>query len=169
MSRYKRNRKFIEPRIQMKFALAFFTTAGIAIFGQTLLFGFLLDRTARSLENDGSLLRGQLPLILRDGFLLTAVVLVPLTVLVGIWSTFRVVGPLYRFRLFMNAVIAGEQHAPCRIRAGDELHDFCDLLNRVTEPRRAELAEAAAAEESGAATPEPALPRASEAQHQATA
>jgi len=143
----------------MKFALAFFTTAGIAIFGQTVLFGYLLGKAARSLEHDGSLLLNQLPVILRDGFVLTVVVLVPLTVFVGILSTFKIVGPLYRFRLFLKGVLAGEQHAPCRIRAGDELHDFCDLLNRVTEPTRTALAEAAHSD----AVPGPALPHAAEA------
>jgi hypothetical protein len=154
MTRYKRRRKLIEPRIQMKFALTFFTTAGIAIFVQTTMIGFMIDRAARSLPSDGALLRSQLPQMLRDCFLLTALVLVPLTLVVGIRSTFRVIGPLHRFRLFLSGVLAGEQHAPCRIRAGDELHDFCDMLNRVTEPLRVPPEAGADVE-----TAEPALPQ----------
>jgi hypothetical protein len=158
MTRYKRRRKLIEPRIQMKFALTFFTTAGIAIFVQTAMIGFMIDRAASTLPSEGALLRSQLPQMLRDGFLLTTVVLVPLTLVVGIRSTFRVIGPLHRFRLFLGGVLEGRQHAPCRIRAGDELHDFCDMLNRVTEPLRTPPEEDAEGVDA-----EPALPRAADA------
>jgi hypothetical protein len=165
MTRYKRRRKIIEPRLQLKFALMFFTTAGIALLVQAVMFSYMFDRAARSLENDGSALLSQLPVILRDCFLLTVVVLVPVTLVVGIQSTFRIVGPLYRFRVFLTSVMAGDQKDPCRIRAGDELHDFCDLLNRVTAPLReaADRDERTAAAGS-AAQPEAALPHPAQAE-----
>jgi hypothetical protein len=62
--------------------------------------------------------------------------LVPLTLLVGITSTHKVVGPLYRFRVYLTQLAAGERPAPCRIRQNDELQDLCELLNRATQPLR---------------------------------
>jgi hypothetical protein len=87
----------------------------------------------------------KLPGILRRTFLLTLGLVTPLTFALGVLSVFKVVGPLYRFRLYLRGVADGTEQEPCRIRQGDELQDFCDLLNEVTAPLRAEARERAAA------------------------
>lgn len=54
----------------------------------------------------------------------------------GVASTHKIVGPLYRFRVYLTALARGESPEPCRIRKDDELQDLCELLNRATEPLR---------------------------------
>ena len=110
------------------------------------------------LPNDGSLLLSQFPSILSECLVLTSVLLLPLTLVVGIRSTFRIVGPMYRFRVFLNELVAGNQTEPCRIRSEDELHDFCDLLNRATESLRAAAEPASTEGESEDSEPSGALP-----------
>jgi hypothetical protein len=162
MKRNLRRRKLIEPRIQLKFAAIFLTTAFVAVLSQVIMIGFMVGKAATALPRDGALLTSHLPEILRNCFLLTTVFLVPLTLVIGINSTHKIVGPLYRFRIYLNEIAAGKNPRPCKIRTGDELHDFCDLLNRATEPLRAAQAAASEAEsaaQAGVDDTMPALPQ----------
>ena len=133
---FRRRKKLIEPRIQLRFALVFLTTSGLAVLVQTLVVSALLMRVASRLPNDGVDLQGFLPEILGSSLLFTLLVLVPLDLCVGILSTHKIVGPLYRFRVYLTQLAAGERPQPCRIRENDELQDLCELLNRATEPLR---------------------------------
>jgi hypothetical protein len=56
-------------------------------------------------------------------------VLLPLSFFVGVLVTFRVAGPLYRFERHLETIAAGQDPGVCRIRKGDELHDFCTTFN----------------------------------------
>ena len=70
-------------------------------------------------------------------------VLLPLTVVVGIVTTFRIAGPLYRFEHYLRQVVRGEADGPCHIRKNDQLHELCDLINEGLEAaRRQGLADA---------------------------
>ncbi len=60
-----------------------------------------------------------------------------ITLITGVLVTHRICGPLYRFTQFLGAVEKGEHPGECKIRKNDELHDMCELLNRVTAPIRA--------------------------------
>jgi hypothetical protein len=58
------------------------------------------------------------------------------TLVVGILATFLVAGPLYRFEQFLRASLNGENPPDCRLRKGDELSEFCGLLNDATRHLR---------------------------------
>ena len=112
---------------------------------------YLLLRIADRLTHDGLELKSHLPDVLAASLFCTSVLLVPLTLAVGIKSTHKVVGPLYRFRVYLSELGAGSKPEPCRLRQGDELQDFCELLNRVTDPlRRADPAPAVPPKEEAA-------------------
>ena len=132
----RRSKKLIEPRIQWRFALIFLTTSALAALVQCLVVSFLTMRAADRLPNDGALLKLQLLEILGGGLGITVLLLVPLTLVSGIVSTHRIVGPLYRFRVYLTQLAQGERPGPCRIRKDDELQDLCELLNRATAPLR---------------------------------
>ena len=132
----RRKRKLIEPRIQKRFVLVFLSTTALAALVQALVLSHLLLRVADRLPSDGLVLKSQLLGILSSGLTFTLLLLTPLTLAVGIASTHKVVGPLYRFRLYLTQLADGERPAPCRIRQDDELQDFCALLNRATESLR---------------------------------
>jgi hypothetical protein len=132
----RRKRKLIEPRIQKRFVLIFLSTTALAIRVQSLVVVHLLLRVADRLPNDGIELRSELVGTLASSLSLTLLLLTPLTLVVGIASTHKIVGPLYRFRVYLTQLAAGERPQPCRIREDDELQDFCELLNRATGPLR---------------------------------
>ncbi len=132
----RRKKKLIEPRIQQRFLLLFLSTTALALLVQALVVSYLLLRVADRLPNDGIALKAELLGLLASSLTFTLLLLTPLTLAVGIASTHKIVGPLYRFRVYLNQLAGGERPAPCRIRKDDELQDFCELLNRVTEPLR---------------------------------
>lgn len=132
----RRRKRLIEPRVQLRFVLIFLTTASLAALVQALVVTYLLTRLVQRLPNDGMVLSSELVEILAASMLVTTAFLVPLTVAVGIVSTHKIVGPLYRFRIYLTELADGLRPGPCRIRDGDELQDLCALLNRATEPLR---------------------------------
>jgi len=132
----RRRKKLIEPRLQLRFSLAFLSTALVLVMVQAITISFLLQRIADGLPNDGMLLQSKLPGILLASFVVTLVLLAPLSLAIGVRMTFPIVGPMYRFRVFLRQIVNGENPGPCRIREGDELQDFCALLNEATAPLR---------------------------------
>ena len=124
----------IEPRLQLRFSLIFLTSAALAALVQSITFSFLLMKIADRLPNDGLELKSRLTDVLAGSFLVTLAILVPLTMAVGIAATHRVVGPLYRFRVYLTELAGGQRPGPCKIREKDESHP-----NRPrSSPRRAE-------------------------------
>lgn len=135
--KFRRSKKLIEPRIQIRFAVIFLAMAGLAAMVQSVVMANFLTRLAGEMPTDGLKLKTALPQVLTTSFLVTFCMLAPLMIIIGIRSTFKIVGPLYRFRVHLKSLLEGEQTEPCRIRKDDELQDFCSLLNQVTEPLRA--------------------------------
>jgi hypothetical protein len=136
MQKFRRKKKLIKPALQIKGAVAFLCTAGIGVLVQAMILVHALANVAGQVPNDRLVILDAVPKVLATNLVITFVFLVPLTLSIGILVTFRVAGPIYRFEHFLNQVLRGERPGPCRIRKGDELQDFCELLNRVTAPLR---------------------------------
>jgi len=134
MTSNKRKKNLIRPSLQLKITGVFMATsaAHLAVMGYMMIF-FLKDGTGPT-----QAISDEVFPILVQTFFITLAVLVPATLVVGILATFLVAGPLYRFEAFLRSVQAGEKPADCRLRKGDELQGFCELLNDVTRPLRAE-------------------------------
>jgi hypothetical protein len=143
MSYKRRFLRLVQPRLQIRLMLAFGAVAGTGLLLQYLLFVLVLTRAAEGLPQDGLLLLDQLGEVLLVILLASFLVLLPVVGLVGILATHRWAGPLYRFQRFLEELADGRRPADIRLRDGDELTGFADLLNRVTAPLRSE-SEAAA-------------------------
>ena len=133
---FQRKKKLINPRLQLRLAAIFLFAAVLAVQIQAILVALTLSQLAERMPNDGPLILSELGSFVRWNLLLTFALLAPVMIGVGILATFQVAGPLYRFEQFLRAVRDGRQTEPCRIRKGDELQDFCVLLNEVTAPLR---------------------------------
>ena len=134
--RHKRRKKLIKPGLQMRVIGAFFGAACIAVVLSMIMLNRAVLTISDKVTVDEAALATEWSGILMSNMLVTFAVLAPILIGIGILVTFRIAGPLYRFEVFLKQVAAGEKPEPCRIRAGDELHDFCELLNTVTEPLR---------------------------------
>jgi hypothetical protein len=133
---HPRKIKLILPRLQIRMMVAFVCLSALALLLQYLLLISVLTRVASELPHDGLLLLDYLGPMLGQIFAISAGLLLPLTVCVGILATHRLAGPIYRFRIFLRQVIDGQRPADCKLRKGDELQDFCELLNQATAPLR---------------------------------
>ena len=133
---YKRRKKLIKPRFQIKVALCGLGVSIVAVLMLMIMVNEAIMEFASHGWVDAAALQDAWLSILSGKLLITFALLVPFTLAIGVVLTHRVAGPLYRFEQFLNAVKVGEHPEPCRLRKGDELWDFCELLNEVTEPLR---------------------------------
>lgn len=145
----KRKTKLINPRLQSRYLLLLLLCAGATVLTHTALLSFAMTGVASTLPSDGQVLVDALPQLLTTQALIALALLVPGFLILGVASSLRVFGPLYRFRAFLEAVVAGNHPEPCRLRENDELQDICDLLNEATAATRATQSEAASAEGQG--------------------
>ena len=133
---YKRRKKLIKPRFQLKVALSGLGVAVVSVFVLVIIMNGAIVEFADKGWIDAVALRGEWMGILLSKLLLALALLVPMTLALGVILTHRIAGPLYRFETFLNAVMRGEHPGECHLRQGDELMEFCTLLNQVTEPLR---------------------------------
>jgi hypothetical protein len=132
-----RRDRLVRPRLQLRMILAFLAVAALALLLQFTLFTSVLSTAAAELPQDGAILLERTSGLTILTLFLSFAVLLPLCLFVGILVTFRVVGPLYRFEKHLETVAEGGDPGPCRIRAGDELQDFCAKLNAALDRVRA--------------------------------
>jgi hypothetical protein len=130
MARYKRRIQLIKPSLQLRLTLVFVALGAIGLVLQLLFFTARLAELAVFLPQDGEMFATEVDRILLEGLLVSALVFLPLTFAVGVLTTFRIAGPLYRFEMHLKQLLRGERPGPIRLRKGDQLVDFCELLNR---------------------------------------
>ena len=134
--KHKRHIKLIKPGLQLKLVGMFVAVSATSLLLQYLLFASRFAEVASTMPDGGSHVMAVLPGILMEVLVMSFTFLLPVMLCVGVLSTFRIAGPLYRFEQYLGQVVRGEVTGPCRIRDGDELWDLCDLINEATAPLR---------------------------------
>ncbi len=142
MSYHKRTKRLVKSGLQLKLIMTFVGLACVASLFEVILLNRAVTFVAAQMPRDGGILLGELPGVLRSSVLLSLSVLVPVTIGVGLVLTHRLAGPIYRFETYLRGVANGEQNGRCKIRDGDELQEFCELLNEAISKLRTEAREA---------------------------
>jgi methyl-accepting chemotaxis protein len=159
-----RLRKLVHPRLQLRLTLTFVGLAFMALAFQFVLFVSVmsetLDRTPGAFADNFASVAGAYQRV----FLTSLLVVLPLTALVGVMTTFRIVGPLFNISRFLKRTLAGERPEDCRLRSGDEYQDLCELVNQVTANLRQGTPGAHAGATAPGAEPAAALPAKDRAQ-----
>lgn len=138
-SGFKRRRvKLIQPALQLRLVATSAAIAAIALGLQYVLFSSLLAELAASLPYNNALILEQGSSGLLKALGVSALLLFPLVLWIGIHSTFRIAGPLYRMKRFLEQVARGERPPDCRLRRRDQLQDLCHAINAATRPLRLE-------------------------------
>ncbi len=155
-----RLKKMILPGLQVRITLVFLSLACFAAFFQIYMINRSVLMVSEKLTVESEVLLGELPGILGVNLLLTLLVLVPLMVMVGVLTTHRIAGPIYRFHMHLREIANGGDPGTCRIRKGDELQELCVLINQAIEATRSKALQQAeeheAPRESVEPEPEPA-------------
>ena len=129
MAKFKRKKKLINSRLQLKLIGVFLAVSCVASLFQVVMLNRSMMNLATRLPSDGDLLLSFVPSILITNVLLTFAVLAPLTFLIGLLVTHRVAGPAYNMTRYCESIARGETPGPCRIRTDDELWELCNALN----------------------------------------
>lgn len=133
MAKYTRRIKLIQPSLQLKLIGTFLGVSALAMLLQFMLFTSSMSEVAAELPEDGALLLQALQDANWRILLLTFGMLLPVTALVGVLVTFRWAGPIFRFKQHLSRIALGERPGHCKIRKGDELQDFCEVLNEAID------------------------------------
>jgi hypothetical protein len=132
----RRSKMLIKPGIQLRLGGIFAGLTMLCLLIQFLLFTSLLTNAASSMPVGGDFLLDLVPGLLYRSLAFSALIALPLTMLAGVYATFGITGPIYRFESYLREVIKGKQLGPCKIRKGDSLDELCGLINDATEPLR---------------------------------
>ncbi len=126
---YKRRRRLIKPRLQLKLIGAFAGMSALGFLLQYILLAKELSDLALAMPEGGEILAAKAFGLLLGVLGVSFGLLFPLTLAVGVVLTFRIAGPIYRFERYLEGIARGEEIAPCSIRHDDELHELCDRIN----------------------------------------
>jgi len=136
MHNQRRKFRLIRPRLQLTLISSFLGVSVLALLVQYLVFIQVVSQLAAELPEDGALVMGELPGRLLWVLCGSAALLLPATLYVGVLATRRIVGPIYRFEMYLKQVLEEGNREECRIREGDEFMDLCALINRATATLR---------------------------------
>jgi len=135
--RERRSVKLILPSLQLRLIGWFAGTAATAFLAQALLLSSRLTKLVARMPEGGGEGNEGIGGLVRDHLLFSFGMLLPAVLLIGILATFRIAGPIYRFKAHLRAVADGVETGPCRLRRGDQLGDLCELINAALERARA--------------------------------
>ncbi|MCP3917476.1 MAG: hypothetical protein GY711_18180 [bacterium] len=136
MEQSKRKNKLIQPGIQLKMTMTFVGLSALAFTLQFVLFTNALSSLTAELPNDGPLLMTRINPILIRVISVSFALFLPLTFMVGVLTTFKIAGPLYRIELFLTELRDGKRPGDVRLRKNDELQHIAALLNDATRSMR---------------------------------
>lgn len=133
---FRRRVKLILPRLQLTLVGWFLAVSIVGLLLQFLLLGAFLTRFAAAQPDVGGRLADQSMEMLLGALGISLLLIVPVTIGVGILTTFKIAGPIYRFERYFEELARGEWNGPCKIRQGDALQDTCDKLNAAVQALR---------------------------------
>lgn len=125
----RRRVKLILPRLQLTLVGWFLAVTVVGLLLQFALLSAFLTRFAAALPDGGARLAEQGMEMLVGALGVSLLLIVPIAVGVGILTTFKIAGPIYRFERYFEELARGEWSGPCQIRKGDALQQTCDKLN----------------------------------------
>ncbi len=139
----KRKIYFIEKSFQTKFILKF---CALAALGGILTIGILyvlaMKSTTVSFVNSRVVVRTTadfiLPILIQTVAIVTVLVGLA-TILVTLFVSHKIAGPLYRFKKVLQALTEGDFSGDFKIRHLDQLQDLADAFNRMILKIKTEL------------------------------
>jgi hypothetical protein len=131
---YRRSRRLVLAGLQLKLAGSFALLACLATVVQAFVMVHLLSSLASRIEGSaGPTVLAQATSLVVQNVLIALALLVPPFLMAGILITFRIAGPIYRFKRYFEDLAERGYKGPCTLRKEDELKDLCQAINRGVE------------------------------------
>ena len=141
--RIRRHIYFIEKSFQAKFIMKF---CGLVALGGLLTIGLLYlwaaKATTVSIVNSRVVVNTTadfiLPLLIQTVIIVTMIVAIA-AMLVTLFVSHKIAGPLYRFKKIMEAMGEGDFLNQVKIRNGDQLQDFAKIFDDMITKNRVKI------------------------------
>ena len=130
MSIRTRKQRLIKPGLQLRFGFIFLATSVGAVLIHAFLLNWTLTQVSHKLPNDESILLAQWPGVFSKDIIFAIGLMLPMTLVIGVLSTFPIAGAIYRIESHLRDVIRGTNVGPCKLRKGDQLQELCGLMNQ---------------------------------------
>jgi methyl-accepting chemotaxis protein len=130
MEKVKRRIKVVDGRLQYRMIAVSLSLvlAGLLVFALLIgLYYLLLYRAADGIARPELLLAILPPLLLND------LAIMVLVIVVGIFTTHRIAGPVYRLESDIERALSGERGVRVRLRKGDAFPELAEKVNRLIE------------------------------------
>ena len=140
--RFLRRRKFIvnrELQISLLRNSFLYVLLFVAVIGVVFFVPLLAELTESEIASERTLQVGNQIRYLYTYFWPAVILAMILIFLHSVRASHKVAGPLYRFKLVLEALQEGEISSPISIRKGDYLQQEADLINQVLESLRQNL------------------------------
>lgn len=140
--RFFRRRKFIvnrELQISLLRNSFLYVVLFVAVIGVVFFVPLLAELTGAESASAGTVQVGNQIRYLYTYFWPAVILAMILIFLHSVRASHKVAGPLYRFKLVLEALKEGEISSPISIRKGDYLQQEADLINQVLESLRQKL------------------------------
>ena len=142
---YKRRNYFIKKELQGKYVLIYFAMVVIGTVLFALLFSLISANTLSISYDNYNLQVGTTPKILVHKFLAAEWLFILLggltVVIVAIFLSHRVAGPLYKLERSVNGMISGNFASTIYLRRKDEGQELAEKLNQLNEMLSAKIQE----------------------------
>lgn len=140
---YRRRNYFIEKEFQAKFILKF---CGLVIFGGLLTIGLLyflsMCSTTVSIVNSRVVVRTTadflLPVLIQT-VLITTIIVSLATIVVTLFVSHKIAGPLYHFKKAIKQLEEGDFSEEFRIRLHDQLQDLAGAFNNMITKTKSQI------------------------------
>lgn len=140
---YKRRNYFINKRFQTRFILKFCALIAVGgILTIAILYPLAMRATTVSVVNSRVVVQTTadfiLPILLQTVVIVMVIVSIA-TIVVTLFVSHKIAGPLYRFKKVLQALAEGDFSGEFRIRRLDQLQDLADAFNNMILKIRTEL------------------------------
>jgi methyl-accepting chemotaxis protein len=128
-NRHARRIKVIDGRFQYRTIAVSLTVilTGLLVFAAGMTLYYLLARSS------GGSPRPELLLVILPPLLLNDLAIMIVAIVVGVFATHRIAGPVYRIEIDIDRVLSGERGVRVRVRRRDAFPDLAERVNQLIE------------------------------------
>lgn len=132
---FRRKKYFVAKKFQLRYIalILAFMLMGAIVTGYTIYYNswVLLGEKLANVYPQGRLMAIFRSVNIRVAVSLVAVSI--LCVIISVFASHKIAGPVYRLITFLDSVTAGNYSQRVRLRKGDELKDLAAAVNRLVE------------------------------------
>ena len=129
----KRRNYFIDKKFQTNFILKFcLLVAATGAFIMAILYALTKKATTVSVVNSRVVVQGTsdfiFPILIQT-FIVSTIVVSLATIIITLFISHRIAGPIYRFKKTISSLAEGDFSGECRLRHTDDLQDVAAAFN----------------------------------------